>query len=79
MRRKENTRLTFLPSVSSGQYFDDLCRRLTEQSRLGIRVTQRQAFDRMVEFAKIGEEVMKARTGLRHMPDKFFNPILTRP
>lgn len=75
----EKARITFLPSVEGHAYFDDLCKRLTEQSRLGVRITQRQAFDHMMELAKIGEETLRARTGLRKAPDRMFNPILMRP
>jgi hypothetical protein len=54
MKRKR-LRLAFTPTPASREYFDDLRQRLTEERGLGIRVTQREVFDKMVEYARVGE------------------------
>ena len=61
MRRKTNGRLAFTPSIKSREYFDDLVKRLTEERGLEVRVTQREAFDRMAYYAREGQEALKAR------------------
>ena len=57
---RKHLRLAFTPSTTGREYFDDLVKRLTAESRLGVRVTQRQAFERMVYFARQGEAALKA-------------------
>lgn len=56
---RKHLRLAFTPSEKGRDYFDDLIQRLTAESRLGVRVTQRQAFERMMYFARKGEAVLK--------------------
>lgn len=48
-------RIAFMPSAPARAYFEELVRRLTRERGLGVRVTQREAFDALVELAKIGE------------------------
>ena len=54
-------RLAFLPTPKSREYFEQLGDRLTEERGLEIHVTQREIFDRMVDYAREGEGVLKAR------------------
>ena len=56
-------RLVFLPTPTGREYFEQLGRRLTEERGLEVHVTMREAFDRMVEYAREGEAVLKARNG----------------
>ena len=56
-------RLAFLPTPKGREYFEQLGRRLTEERGLEVHVTQRETFDRMVEYAQEGEAVLKARNG----------------
>jgi hypothetical protein len=44
-----------MPTRKSREYFDDLVRRLTEARGLDVHVTQRDAFEQMVEYAIVGE------------------------
>jgi hypothetical protein len=53
--KPKHLRLAFLPTPASREYFEDLIRRLTWERGLGIRVTQREAFDQMVQYARVGE------------------------
>ena len=61
-------RLAFLPTRKGREYFEQLGKRLTEERGLEVHVTQREAFDRMVEYAREGEAVLKARNGGSHAP-----------
>jgi hypothetical protein len=47
-----------MPTPLGREYFDDLVRRLTEERRLDVHVTYREAFDRMVYFARKGEAAL---------------------
>ena len=60
MPRKSN-RLAFTPSHRGRQYLDGLVKRLTDERGLFVRVTLREAFDCMVDYAVAGEAAMKAR------------------
>jgi hypothetical protein len=57
------SRLAFLPTPKGREYFEQLGKRLTEERGLEVHVTQRETFDRMVEYAREGEAVFKARNG----------------
>jgi len=57
------SRLAFQPTPKSRQYFEQLGKRLTEERGLEVHVTQREAFDRMVDYAREGEAVLRARDG----------------
>jgi hypothetical protein len=45
---------------------EQLGKRLTEERGLEVHVTQRETFDRMVDYAREGEAMLKARNGGRH-------------
>ena len=57
------SRLAFLPTPKGRQYFEQLGKRLTQERGLQVHVTQRETFDRMVEYARAGEAALKARDG----------------
>jgi hypothetical protein len=48
-------RLSFLPTKKSREYFDDLVERLTQERGLDVRITQREAFEYMCEYAREAE------------------------
>lgn len=50
-------RLLFVPSPTALEYFDRLLYRLTEvkRQRVGVRATQRETFDHLVELARAAE------------------------
>jgi hypothetical protein len=54
-------RLAFNPSPQAREYFDGLVKRMTEKRGLGVRVTQREAFDYMARCAREGEAALKQR------------------
>ena len=56
-------RLAFMPTPKGREYFVELGKRLTEERGLEVHVTQREAFDRMVDYAREGEAVLKMRNG----------------
>jgi hypothetical protein len=53
-------RLSFVPTRASREYFDELVRRLSEERDIDARVTQREAFEKMVEYARAGEHPRRA-------------------
>jgi hypothetical protein len=55
-RSQPNGRLAFTPSASARKYFEDLIRRLQSERSLTVRVTQREAFDRLAALARMGEQ-----------------------
>ena len=61
MKRKR-ARISFVASVEARAYFDTLVVRLTRASALGTRVTYREAFDRMVDYARAGEAQRHSRS-----------------
>ena len=61
-------RLAFLPTPKGREYFEQLGKRLTEERGLEVHVTQRETFDRMVDYAREGEAMLKVRNGGRHPP-----------
>jgi hypothetical protein len=55
-KAKPNGRLAFTPSAPAREYFDGLIRRLQSERSLTVRVTQREAFDRLAALARMGEQ-----------------------
>jgi hypothetical protein len=51
-------RLAFTPSPQAREYFNGLVKRLTRERDIDVRVTQREAFDRMVYLAQKGEAAL---------------------
>lgn len=54
-------RLSFTPSDRSLEYFAALMKRLKDESRLPVRVTQRTAFDVLVKYARESDPHEKQR------------------
>jgi hypothetical protein len=63
MRRKPNGRLAFTPSAEAREYFDGLRARLQAERGLNVHVTQREAFDALIRYARMveGRERMLGR------------------
>ena len=52
-------RLAFTPTRISRAYFYGLCDRLTEDRGLDVKVTQREAFEKMADYAEKYEASLK--------------------
>lgn len=61
-------RLAFTPSRRAREYFDRLVDRLTAERGLDIQVTQREAFERLVEYAERGEKVAQEELRILRPP-----------
>ena len=58
--QRKSDRIAFLPSRRARQYLDALVKRLTDERGLFVRVTLREAFDLMVDYAQAGEALRQA-------------------
>lgn len=58
-KRSANSRIAFTPSIKGRSYFDGLVSRLTQSN--GVPIKMREAFDKMVEYAVLGENTLRNR------------------
>jgi hypothetical protein len=58
-RPRKIGRIAFTPSRAGREFFDQLCERLTREHYLGVRATQREAFDVLVALARGPASLLK--------------------
>ena len=82
-RARKIGRIAFTPSKGAREFFDQLCDRLEREHALGVRATQREAFDVMVALARgpaaaavtLPAWELRTSTAAQARPDRWAFPV----